>query len=156
MCRSRIIVCSSRNGQRMNVSWSHSALASITRPANDILQRRAQSSTFSCSGEAEIVPRWLQHNISACNATASAHWKCLLRRVNGRRLGRKEGRHMLVSIHTQWGSNHYPSAIAPRRLNYIVIFFTPNYIMYLLYIDTLLTAERPIFWPSLVSPRTLG
>ena len=28
--------------------------------------------------------------------------------------------------------------------------------MYLLYIDTLLTAERPIFWPSLVSPRTLG
>ena len=63
---------------------------------------------------------------------------------------------MLVSIHTHWGSNHYPSAIAPRRLNYIVIFFTPNYIMYLLYIDTLLTAERPIFWPSLVSPRTLG
>ena len=134
MCRSRIIVCSSRNGQRMNVSWSHSALASITRPANDILQRRAQSSTFSCSGEAEIVPRWLQHNISACNATASAHWKCLLRRVNGRRLGIKEGRHMLFSIHTRWGSNHYLSATAPRRLNYVVKFFYPQlYYLFALY-----------------------
>ena len=47
---------------------------------------------------------------------------------------------VLVSMHTQWGSNHHSSATAPRRLNYdMTVCFTPNIyaIIYILFEDVI-------------------
>ena len=102
------------NKRQRHARSRHAPLHLATNPANDICQRAEHFIGISSTGEADSLPRSSNVMLQQCSAREAASCNYLLRptaatraRTVSRPLQLRRCTSVLVSMHTQWGSNHY-------------------------------------------------
>ena len=106
--------CINRYKRQRHARSRHAPLHLATNPANDICQRAEHFISISSTGEADSLPRSSNMMLQQCSAREAAGCNYLLRptaatraRTVSRPLQLRRCTSVQVSMHTQWGSNHY-------------------------------------------------